>query len=337
MKILFSGHHNPHFFTITEYLERAIRSLGHELFIFEDRKHVIPGRVRKHLPFLNSLDYKIINQTLLSLAADTGPDIAIVTGGNRISSGTIEMLKNIGITCILWTTDPPLHSQRIIKAAPFYNHIFCQGTEWVELLEQTGIKDAQWLPMACDPDCHHSIDCSAADREKYGNDIVFVGSYYPSRVRLFEKISDFDLAIWGPGWENLDPNSPLRRCLRGAHTTPDEWLKVYSASKIILAVHYHDPQNRFPVYQASPRVFEAMACGSFVLCDQQRDVLALFKDGADLVSFSDSDDLISKISHYLTHTGERDRIAGQGKRTVLEHHTYVHRVKSLLSHIGCEP
>jgi spore maturation protein CgeB len=334
MKILFSSHHNPHFFTITEYLEKAIRLLGHELIIFEDRQHVLPGRIRKRLPLLDRLDRKMINKKLLLLAGDAKPDVAIVAGGHRISSETISILKSHGIVCILWTIDPPQNFQPIIDAAPFYDHIFCQGTEVIELLDNAGIKGAQWLPMACDPDYHHPVECSFSDREKYGSDLVFVGSYYPDRAAVFETISAFDLAVWGPGWDGLDRASPLRRCIRGAHTTPAEWLKIYGASKIILATHYHDPQKRFPVYQASPRVFEALACRAFVMCDDQRDVFSLFQDGEDLVGFFDSPDLINKANHYLSHPKERKEIAERGCRNVIKNHTYAHRIKELLSKIG---
>jgi spore maturation protein CgeB len=337
MKILFSGHHNPHFFTITEYLEKAIRSLGHELVIFEDRQHGIPGRLRKRLPFLDRLGLKRINAKLLSLAEHPRPDMAIVTGGHRVSSETVKRLKERGIVCVLWTIDPPLNFQPLIDAAPFYDHVFCQGTEAVELLEKAGIGGARWLPMACDPDCHHPLDCSAADREKYGSDVVFVGSYYRERADLLERLTAFDLAIWGPGWECLEPGSPLRRCLRGAHTTPEEWLKIYNCSRIILATHYRDSQGRFPVYQASPRVFEALACGAFLLCDRQKDVLALFENGTDLVYFSDAADLADKIGYYLARAEVRKGIAAQGRRKVLENHTYVHRIESLLSGVGRLP
>ncbi len=337
MKILFSGHHNPHFLTITEYLERAIKSLGHELVIFEDRQHRIPGRLRSRLPFFDRLDLKLINEKLLSLTINSRPDLAIVTGGHRVFPETVQTLRERGVVCVLWTIDPPLNFQPLIEAAPSYDHVFCQGTEAIELLEKAGIVGARWLPMACDPDFHHPLDCSAADREKYASDVVFVGSYYPERAELFEEITAFDLAIWGPGWDRLKGHSPLRRCLRGAHTTPDEWLKIYSCSRIILATHYQDRQGRFTVYQASPRVFEAMACGAFLLCDRQRDVLTFFEDGTDLVFFSDVNDIVSKIDYYLGHADERRGIAVQGRRKVLERHTYVHRIESLFSRIGRLP
>jgi len=334
MKIFFSSHHNPHFPTITEYIEIAILNLGHDLVIFEDRQHIFPGRMRKGLPLLNQLDQRVINRKMLALAEEAKPDIAIIAGGHRISSETIKILKDQGVVCILWTIDAPLFFQPIIDVAPFYDHIFCQGTEAIELLAGAGIRGAQWLPMACEPEYHYPGDCSIADKEKYGSDVVFVGSYYPDRADLFERISAFDLAIWGPGWDGLDRNSSLRRCIRGSHTTPDEWLKIYSASKIILATHYHDPQNRFPVYQASPRVFEAMACGCFVISDRQRDVFSLFEDGKHLVGFDNPNDLIEKIKYYLAHPEEREAIARRGREEVLKNHTYVDRIKKLISHVA---
>jgi spore maturation protein CgeB len=334
MKILFSGHHNPHFLTITEYLERAISALGHDLYAFEDRQHLIPGRIRSRSKFLHWLDLDIINRKLLAMAKSVKPAIAIVTGGNRIAAKTIRHFKGLGITTVLWTTDPPLHFEPLVTMAASYDAIFCQGTEAIELLDRAGIGGAQWLPMACDPEVHHSVSCSAAEKKKYGSDIVFVGSYYPNRAALFEKLVDFNLAIWGPGWDALDRNSPLRRCIRGAHTTPAEWLKIYSSSKIVLATHFQDPENRFPVYQASPRVFEILACGAFQFCDDQRDVFALFKDGYDLVKFTDGQDLVAKVQYYLDHPEERKQIAAQGRGTVLFRHTYQARVKELLTKIG---
>ena len=64
------------------------------------------------------------------------------------------------------------------------------------------------------------------EKELYGHDVVFVGSWYPERAALLEKLRDFDLAIWGPGWEMLPESSALRQHLRGAHTSPGQWRKI---------------------------------------------------------------------------------------------------------------
>lgn len=331
MKILFSGYHNPQFVTISEYMEGAIRALGHDLIVFDDRQHIIPGRVRQRIQWLHQYDLRHINKEIVSLALETRPDISIITGGHRITSQSVEMLKDSGVCTALWTIDAPLNFQPIIDVAPLYDHIFCQGTEAVELLDRAGIEGAQWLPVACDPNVHKPGELSPEEKRHYGNDVVFAGSYYPNRAELFEGLTDFDLGIWGPGWEKLEPQSTVRGCLKGAHTPPSEWLKIYGASKIVLAIHYRDQEGRVPVYQASPRIFEALACGAFVISDNQRDVFSLFHDGEHLVGFTDPDDLIAKITYYLDHPLERKEIARRGREEVLTNHTYVQRIQKLLS------
>jgi len=96
-----------------------------------------------------------------------------------------------------------------------------------------------------------------------------------------------------------------------------------------LSVHYQD--GRSPCYQASPRVFETMACGAFLLCDAQRDVVTLFKDGEHLALFNDGRDLRRQIAHYLAHPLERARIAEQGHRETMKNHTYRHRIERILA------
>ena len=336
MKILFSGYHNPNFLTITEYMERAIKSLGHELFVFDDRQHIVPGRVRQRIKWLHQFDLNHINKKIISLAVEKKPDVAIVTGGHRITAQTIRSLKDSNIYRVLWTIDAPVNFQPILDVAPFYDHIYCQGTEAIEIFDREGIEGAQWLPVACDPDLHRPVELSAEEKMRYGNDVVFVGSYYPNRAELFEILAGFDFGIWGPGWEKLDQKSKLIGCIRGTNTPQSEWLKIYSASKIVLATHYQNPEKRFPVYQASPRVFEAMACGAFVISDNQRDVLSLFKEGEHLARFIDSDDLIEKIKYYLDRPIERQEMAQRGRQYVLGKHTYVQRIKELLSYISVQ-
>lgn len=331
MKILLSGYHNPHYETVTEYMERALVTLGHELLSFDDRCHLVPGRLRQRSALLKRLDLEWINRRLLARARRSGVRVVLVTGGSRILGGAVRQLRSQGVVTVLWTTDPPIDFGPILQATPSYDHVFCQGTEAVEILHREGVAKPRWLPVGCDPERHRPAELNDTDRRLYGSDIVFVGSHYPERETLFEALTGFDLAIWGPGWKSLRSGSPLRKCLRGEHTTPEEWRKIYSASRIVLATHYQDPQRRFPVHQASPRVFEVMACGGFLICDRQRDIFSLFGDGQHVVGLDNGADLAKKVRYYLDHPLERQTIARKGHEEVMRRHTYVHRIEALLA------
>ena len=334
MKILLSSFHNPSFITITEYIESAIKYLNHELIVFDDRQHIVPGRLRDKIKWLSKFDQKYINKNFVSIVDKTRPEIAIIAGGHRIKKSSIQTLNDRKIKTVLWTIDPPVNFLPIQQVAAAYSYVFCQGSEAIRLLREKKIENAHWLPMACDPSFHHPVELTPKKQKKYRNDIVFVGSYYPNRLKLIKKLSGFDYGIWGPGWGKIKKPSDLQSHIRGEHTPPSEWVKIYSASKIVLSIHFQELENQLPVYQASPRIFEAMACGAFVISDYQKDVFSLFRDGEHLVGFKTLNELNEKIKYYLHHSDEREKIAKRGRREVLKNHRYVNRIEELLSIVG---
>ena len=327
MKILFSSYHNPHFITITEYIERAIERLGHSLIAFDDQALIIPGRIRQKVHFLQNWDLNRLNNNFMSLVFHHEPDLCLIAGGHRILQETIKKLGARGMRTALWTIDPPRDFQPIIKAAPYYDFVFCGGTEAQDLLAKAGIKKTHWLPFACEPEVHKPIDITLEERKMWGSDVTFVGSFYPYRGQILEQISDFDLKVWGPGWDKLSPRSPLKKLARDTKLKPKEWIKIFSSSKINIAIHYQD--GKILCYQASPKVYETLACQSFLLVDNQKDVRSLFEDGRHLVIFNDIKDLREKIVYYLNNPEEREKIVKQGYQEVIQKHAYLHRLKEM--------
>jgi len=72
--------------------------------------------------------------------------------------------------------------------------------------------------------------------------------------------TDHDLAIYGGGWDGLiDP-----ALVRGAFVANDELRKVYSSARIVLADHWDDMRRHGFI---SNRIYDAVACGAFVISD----------------------------------------------------------------------
>lgn len=340
MKILYSGYHNPNFITITEYVERAILQLGYRLETYDYRQHVIPYRISERIPFLRRWDVNKLNNGLIRCVSRFRPDILLVNWGGTYYPETIsEIRKRFNVITIDWLIDFPGEPGALeagIKVVPAYDYFFAQSTDALEAHEKHGNKGGMWLNAACDPDIHKPMELTEEEKKRYGTDICFVGSMYPERVELFETLTEFNLSIWGPGWERLDINSPLKRHIKGGSVTPDTWVKIYNASKIVINYmgHYGENIAEDRVYQASPRVFETLACGSFQMVDAKRDVVTLFKSGEHLVCFKETGEVKDLVRYYLKHPQERKKIARQGYNEVLEKHTYVHRIKELLKAIG---
>ena len=340
MKILYSGYHNPDFMAITEYVERAILQLGYELETYDYRQHIIPYRISDRIPLLRRWDMNILNKGLIKRIDHFRPDIFLGNWGGSYYPETIAEIKRLfNVITINWLIDFPGEPgalEAAIKAVPAYDYFFAQSTDALEVHAEHGNKGGMWLNAACDPDIHKPQELTDEEQKKYGCDICFVGSMYPERVELFETLTDFNIGIWGPGWERLDVHSPLKKHIRGGPVTPNIWVKIYNASKIVINYmgHYGEDIKEDKVYQASPRVFETLGCGSFQIVDAKKDVLALFKPGEHLVCFKEIDEVKELVKYYLNHPQERKEIAQKGHSEVLRNHTYTHRIKELLRAIG---
>jgi spore maturation protein CgeB len=334
VNVVLSTNRNPNFITIAEYIDDAFRASGCETLFFDNSEFIIPGRIREKVRPLHMADLKRINSKLISEIKSFQPDLFVEAGGHRILPETVLAIKAQGISTVLWTIDPPIDFEPVLKAAPHYDFVFTGGSEAYDILKEKGIQNLSWLPFACDPTVHKPHALTEDEKNLYGTDIAFVGSMhpvlYPFRVRFLEAISDFNLAAWGPGSDTIPPDSPLKNRIRGEKTPPDTWIKIYSASKIVLCMHYRDPENRIPCHQASPRVYEALACGAFLMVDAQRDVLASFKDREELVIFRDAEELRELLNYYLERPEERRKVAEAGRKKALENHTYSQRITDML-------
>ena len=85
--------------------------------------------------------------------------------------------------------------------------------------------------------------------------------------------------------------------------------------------------------EVTRRIFEGMACGKMVLCDRldkSKKLDELFEDGEDIVYYDDMIDCINKMNKYSQNNKERERIAKNGYRKVLDNHTQKQRVDFII-------
>ncbi|MCD4829270.1 MAG: glycosyltransferase [Candidatus Cloacimonetes bacterium] len=194
-----------------------------------------------------------------------------------------------------------------------------------------GEKHYAYLPMAADESVMRRLDLTSADSTRFGADIAFMGAGYPNRRALFARLASYDLKLWGTGWEGEPALTPLVQN-GGARVSPEDTAKIYNATKININLHssmnaeLFEPDGDF----INPRTFEIMACGGFQLVDRRHLFEGVFVEGEDFVCFDSLPDLRDKIDYYLAHPEERERIARNGQRKALNHHTYTHRMQSML-------
>ena len=155
------------------------------------------------------------------------------------------------------------------------------------------------------------------------HELLFVANSRGVRRRIVEDLAgtSHDLAVFGRGWT---PNLLEPRFLKGERIANDDLARYYSAASIVLNDHWDDMGAEGFI---SNRVYDALACGAFVISDDVEGIAAEF-DGA-VPTYRGRAELEALIERYLTDPGERRRLAEHGQSVVLARHTFDVRAGAL--------
>ena len=203
---------------------------------------------------------------------------------------------------VYWTSDTHLGYDYRLEKAREFSHVFCMQKRAAEYFTKDGVK-AIWLPHAFEPKAYPKRNIIP----KY--DISFVGNIgSENRIDFLDAMfKEFPSFYYG------------RKLF-------EEAAEKFSQSKIVLNISIKDDLNM--------RVFEALGSGSFLLTNDIPTIHEVFKDGIHLVTYRDTKDAIEKAKYYLAHDDERKKIAEAGYKEVMDNHTYLKRVETILKHVG---
>jgi spore maturation protein CgeB len=333
---------------IGQYCKKALLDMGHEVEVFDFRKRPYgQGRLLSlvrsaakrvmsfpvslyEIPILKPMVDHAVNERLLELASNYRPDLVLVLFGENILPETVLRIKETtGARAVNWLHDTLLlrPSLDLLKTIYFcYDHIFIVDSR--ALLKKFGVAldSIHTLPLACEPSVHKRLDLTKEEIAKYGSDVAFLGTMIPSREKILESISDFDLRIWGR-WAKKSP--ALKRCYREQDVYGERAVKIYNASKIVLDIHGLFGQEE-EIFNVRPRVFEVPASGGFLLTNYSPQLEDFYKVGEEIAAYKNLEEMRELLQYYLSHDEERQRMAEKGFRRARAEHTYLSRMEQLL-------
>ena len=173
------------------------------------------------------------------------------------------------------------------------------------------------MPQFTDPEVFFpDPDRSAA------HELLFVGNWRGvfRRVVSDALAAGLEPALYGRGWARLAP-----RHARAERVLPDQLRRLYSSCEILLADHWDDMRAGGFV---SNRLYDALACEAFVICDQVEGIDAELGDAVE--TYSGSAELRAKVEDWLARPDARRERARRGRELVLAQHTADHRARQLL-------
>lgn len=203
------------------------------------------------------------------------------------------------------------------------------GVLWRELLAEQARRPTEYvleeLLEERAPGLRRTILASGAPRDPAL--LVAEVAAANKRMQYVAALAPLGVAVWGDdGWRALeDPDLDYRGPAGHTH----ELNRVYCASTVNV-----DIGRLYQNDVATMRVFDALACGGFVLAEHNAALEEAFAIGEELVTYRDRDELVQLARHWVDHPAEARRIGARGREAVVERHRIVDRVAGLLRAAG---
>ncbi|OPX57798.1 MAG: hypothetical protein A4E25_02175 [Methanobacterium sp. PtaB.Bin024] len=192
---------------------------------------------------------------------------------------------------IMWNISHP--DEVTIDEYNQYQHVFIASQFWADEIAHKVDVPVEAMLQCTDPELFYPDP-----DDKYKHDLLFVGNSRGVHRKILRDLlpTDKDLAVYGAGWEGLID----KKYIKGEHIPNKELRKAYSSCKILLCDHWDDMRDKGFL---SNRLFDASACGTFIISDKVKGIEDVFEDA--VVTYDNPDDFQSLINYYLVNNHKR--------------------------------
>lgn len=328
MRILYIGNLTPN--CRCEQRLRTFRELGHEVTALpyravldgpQQRERLAPvPRVFNKLGF--PLDLERINSAVLEAAARTSYDLLWVEKAPVLRAHALEGFRHLqphASLAYFSEDDMALRHNGSFwfrGALPLYDLVVTTKlrNQRDGELAAMGARRVIYEPKTFDPELHRPVEVTERDRERFGADLVFVGTFENERAHscLALARAGFDVRVFGHGWERFGSTHEHlfveRRAVGG-----EDYVAAVQSARIALGFLRKASRD-----EHTDRSVEIPACGAFMLAERSTEHVELFRDHREAVFFGDDDELVAHARRYLADDDARERIARAGRRRCLD-------------------
>ena len=328
-------------------VEKALRELSCDVISFSPLdglrafNPLLAAAGRRGLKTTSDMALRLYCERLPLRVIEEKPDLLLAVHGGRLPVHVVDAVRKLGVRTAVWLLDDPHEIDLSSRYARHYDWVFTDERLAVSAHKAAGSARTFHLPLGCDPELQRPRAVPA----RYRSDVCLLGTGFEERLKLLQSVENelcrFELKLVGH-WEGIPGSSPLKGRVVEGFVKPEEAAKYYAGARIVLNPHRDGAglsmaSNLWNVRAVSPnpRLFEAAACGGFVLTDDKRtDVGRYFRVGEEVDVYHDGAGLLSKVRYWLAR--ETERAAGAAAASVRARRDYsLQRRMAELLEISC--
>lgn len=305
-----------------ENLHQACLRLGHAVHLFAINGDDLSSRFQAKWQGRHSADAAWMLTRFERTLARFRPDLIVVAGVFGVPVAYYRTLHALAHRPLIAGLVGDRFSADGRERANACDRLYFTDTRFFHDAETAGFTTAsRYLPLAVDPELF--TPGHAARRPE----LLFVASRTPFREAIVRDLASPALII-GTDWRALAQDGihhvKNRKIGRGA------LIRLYQRHQAVLNI-----RNEANVeYGLNQRSFEPLACGALVLNDALTDLPSCFEPDREILVYRNTDELNALIERVHRDRAFAAGIAEAGRRRVLAEHTYIHRVRTILSDLN---
>jgi len=332
-------------------IEKVFKELGYNTYSTNKFNAPLINKLMRQIEFTPIKNYgikvkeELYNQDFLKHISAFKPDIFINYSGSGLFPSSVKAIKeNTKCLMICYVADNPCdpdprRDQYFPMTLQYYDIFLNPEPVWDKIIYNLCEKP-KIIRFYGGYDLEKSFPIdkntiSEEDKNELECEVSFTGGSYNKsaegayRAFILEQLEEFKVKIWGDErWKYRFSFLPkIKEAYQGNRLSYEKLRKLYTISKINLNIP--SPQI-FTSFQ--PRVFEIAATKGFQIIDHSNELYNIFERN-EVVTFSNIQDLKSKINFYKNNEELRFKIVESMYDKIKDEFTWKNQIKLLLQQI----
>lgn len=291
MKILlfFSAFHS-----FAYNLKQGFNALGHEVEMCSIDKNIAPWKFKIYNK-LTGMPYNLrqkwepwfmreVNTMFVKMVDEKKPDLILIYNDQYLQPETIKEVKQKTKIAFYLGDSPLYHKLNPNNLATYAlaDHIFSPDTYWMQQLQWLGFSNVSHLIMGFSESYNYIKDPTSEEKEKFQNDIVFIGTSYVGgkgykRALFLSKFAGLNFKFYGgnqwPRWFSIFPELKPHFVMHESYYSNDTVNTILNCGKV-----YPVDSNPETINGIHVRVFDCLGSGILPIVEYRKDLDLVFKN-----------------------------------------------------------
>jgi spore maturation protein CgeB len=302
---------------------QALRRLGHRVHVVDPRPLVSrPVWLARWTWRTGALGLEgVLRRSVLARIPGGEWEIALVDGGELVGPALVEQLRRRCGAVVNYNLDDPFGTRDggrwrlYLRSVPFYDALVVVREINVAEARARGARRVLRVFRSADEEAHAPAVLDAGDRARWGQDILFIGTWMPERGALAAELirRHVPLSIYGDGWQKAREWPLIQASWRGPAIYGSEYTKAIRGAKACLGLLSKGNRDLH-----TQRTMEIPFAGGVLCAERTSEHRALYHEGTEAVFWADARECADVCRELVEDAARRRAVAARGRERCLD-------------------